>query len=98
MSAYAVANYRITNPDGYSEYPQQVLATILNHGGEFIVADHGSEVLDGSPGDVTIVVRFESKQAVRAWYESDEYQKISHLRTDNSEGFLAVCDEFTMPG
>jgi uncharacterized protein (DUF1330 family) len=97
MSAYVVANYRITNPDGYSDYPQHALQTMLSHGGEFLVADRDSDALDGSPGKVTIVVRFASKAAAKAWYESDEYQKFRHLRTDNSEGFLTVCDEFRMP-
>ena len=97
MSAYVIANYRITNSQGYGDYPQLALATILSHGGEFLVADFDSEGLDGSPGHVTVVGRFASKESAKGWYESDEYQKIKHLRTDNSEGFLTVCDEFVMP-
>ena len=42
---------------------------------------------------MTVVLRFESKEAVKAWYESDEYQKIIHLRTDNSEGDTTLGDE-----
>ena len=97
MSAYAIANYRITNRDRYGDYPQLALQTILSHGGEVLVADFDSEVLDGSPGHVTVVGRFASKEAVTGWYQSDEYQQIKHLRTDNSEGFLTVCDEFVLP-
>jgi uncharacterized protein (DUF1330 family) len=93
MSAYAIANYRIANLDGYSEYPQPALESILSHGGEFLVADYDSEVLDGSPGKVTIVFRFASKEAARAWYESDEYRQVRHFRTDNTEGFLTLCSE-----
>jgi uncharacterized protein (DUF1330 family) len=96
MSAYVIANYRITNPDGYAEYPQHVLQSILSHGGEFLVADQQSEVLDGSPGNVTVVCRFASKETAKAWYESDDYSNIRHLRTDNSEGFLALCDEVVL--
>jgi uncharacterized protein (DUF1330 family) len=92
MTAYVVANYRITNPEGYSEYPPLASAAISSHGGEILVADRDSEALDGSPGNVTVVVRFASKEAAKAWYESDEYQKIRYLRTDNSVGFLSVCD------
>jgi uncharacterized protein (DUF1330 family) len=32
------------------------------------------------------VLRFATKAAARAWYESPEYQAIKHLRADNSEG------------
>ena len=98
MSVYAIANYRITNPDGYAEYPQRALQSILSHGGEFLVADDDSEALDGSPGNMTIVFRFSSREAAKAWYESDENQQIRHLRIDNSEGFLTLCNEFKMPG
>ena len=97
MSAYVIANYRITNPDGYAEYPPQVLQSILSHGGEFLVADQQSEVLDGTGGNVTVVCRFASKEAAKAWYESDEYSQVRHYRTDNSEGFLALCDEVVLP-
>jgi len=51
MSAYAVAKHRITNPDGYAEYPPQALQMMVSHGGEFLVADYNSEVLEGSPRD-----------------------------------------------
>ena len=46
---------------------------------------------------MTIVVRFGSEEAPKAWYESDAYQKIGRLRIDNSEGLLTVCDESKMP-
>jgi uncharacterized protein (DUF1330 family) len=98
MSAYVIANYRVTNPDGYADYPQRVLHSILSRGGEFLVADQQSETLDGSPGNVTIVFRFGSKEAARAWYGSDEYSKMKHFRIDNSEGFLALCNEAVLPG
>ena len=46
---------------------------------------------------VTIVIRFASKAAARAWYDSPEYQKIVGLRTYNSEGVVVFADEFVMP-
>jgi uncharacterized protein (DUF1330 family) len=97
MSAHVIANYRITNPHGYAEYAQHVLQSILSHGGELLVADQQSETLDGSPGNVTVVCRFASKETAKAWYESDAYSKIRHFRIDNSEGFLALCDEVVLP-
>ena len=94
MSAYLVANYRITNPDGYSAYPPAVVPTIAAHGGEVVIADYDSEVLEGEPCGVTIVVKFASKDAARAWYNSAEYQEIISHRTDHSEGFLLFADGF----
>ena len=47
--------------------------------------------------EVMLPSKFDSKEAARAWYESPEYQKIIHIRTDNSEGILVIADEFVMP-
>ena len=98
MAGYLIANYKITNPEGYQAYIAAVGPTIIGHGGEILVAGEGSEAVEGEPGPVTVVLKFESKDALRAWYDSPEYQEIVHLRTDNTEGVLVFADEFVMPG
>ena len=98
MAGYLIANYNITNPEGYQAYIAAVGPTILAHQGEILVAGEGSEAVEGEPGAVTVVLKFPSKEALRAWYDSPEYQEIIHLRTDNTEGALVFADEFVMPG
>ena len=98
MAGYLIANYRITNPEAYEAYPRAVLPTLVAHDAEVLVADYESERMEGAPAAVTIVLKFPSKEAARAWYDSPEYQKIVGLRTDNSEGFVVFADEFVMPG
>ncbi|MEO6028952.1 MAG: DUF1330 domain-containing protein [Candidatus Binatia bacterium] len=97
MAAYLIANYRITNPEAYGAYPSAVLPTLAAHGAEILVADYASEAIEGQPSSVTVVARFPSKEAARAWYDSPEYQAIVRLRTDNTEGFLVLADGFVMP-
>jgi uncharacterized protein (DUF1330 family) len=97
MSGYLVFNYTITNPGGYEAYPPAAMPTLAPHGAEVLVADYASEVQEGSPGQVTVVLRFESKEAARAWYVSAEYQAVRHHRTSNSDGVAENCDEFVMP-
>ena len=97
MAGYLIANYRITNAEAYQAYPPAVLPTLAAHGAEVLVADYASVPVEGDPAVVTIVVRFPSKAAARAWYDSPEYQKIVGLRTDNSEGMVIFADEFVMP-
>ena len=97
MSAYLVFNYTITNPEGYKPYPAAAFPSIATSGAEVLVADYESEAREGSPGKVTVVLRFESKEAATAWYESDAYQAVRHLRTDNADGMTVLCDGFTMP-
>ena len=98
MSAYFIASYRITDPAGYEPYVPAVIPTLQAHGCEVLVAEHSSEAVEGAPGEVTIVLKFASKEAGRASYNSPEYQAIKHLRTDNSEGTAVVVDQWVPPG
>jgi uncharacterized protein (DUF1330 family) len=86
MAGYFVANYTITNQANYQEYLAAVGPILRAHGAENIVIDRDSELLEGSAGQVTVVLRFATKAAAKAWYESSEYRVIRHLRTDNTEG------------
>ena len=92
MAGYFVANYTITNQAGYREYLAAVGPTLTAHGAESIVVDRDSELLEGSAGQVTVVLRFATKAAAQAWYESSQYQAIRHLRTDNTEGIAAIAE------
>ena len=49
MAGYLIANYRITNPEGYQAYTAAVGSTILAHGGEILVAGPGSIPIEGNP-------------------------------------------------
>jgi len=92
MAGYFVANYTITNQAEYAQYLAAVGPILKAHGAENIVIDRDSEPLEGSAGQVTVVLRFASKAAAKAWYESAEYQAILHLRTDNTEGIGVIAE------
>ena len=38
------------------------------------------------------MLRFATKAAAQAWYESSQYQAIRHLRTDNTEGIAVIAE------
>jgi uncharacterized protein (DUF1330 family) len=92
MAGYFVANYTITNQAGYQEYIAAVGPTLQAHGAENIVIDRDCELVEGSAGQVTVVLRFATKAAAEAWYQSPEYQAIRHLRTDNTEGIALIAE------
>ena len=92
MSAYFVVNYKITNQEGYQKYLQQAGDSLAKHGGEVLAADRASEPVEGAAGPVTVIIRFESKEAARGWYESADYQAVVRHRLDNSEGFGVFCE------
>ena len=97
MPAYLIANYKLTDPEAYQAYLPAVAPTLEAHGAEVLVADYESEAIEGTPDGVTIILRFPSKEAARAWYRSPEYQAIINLRTDNTDGFIVLTQHFTTP-
>ena len=97
MTAYFLASYRITDPAGYESYVSAVMPTLQAHGCEVIAADNASQVIEGEPNAVTVILKFASKEAAMAWYVSPEYQAIKHHRTDNTEGTAVLVDQWTVP-
>jgi uncharacterized protein (DUF1330 family) len=92
MAGYFVANYAITNQAAYNEYIAAVGPILQAHGAESIVIDRDSELLEGGARKVTVVLRFATTAAARAWYDSAEYQAIVHLRTDNTDGVAVIAE------
>ncbi len=97
MAAYFIARYNVTNPEGFAAYGAAVGPTFAGHDMEVIVLDHASDPVEGSPPSNTVVLKFPSKDAALAWYNSPEYQAIKHHRTDNSEGDIALVEGFSPP-
>ena len=95
MSAYFIASYRITDPAGYEPYVPAVIPTLQSHGCEVLAADYASQAIEGEPNAVTVILKFASKEAALAWYNSPEYQAIVHLRTDNREGTAVLVDQWS---
>jgi uncharacterized protein (DUF1330 family) len=93
MSGYLITTYKITNPEAYKAYTSAVGPTIDAHGGQILVAGPDSEVVEGNPDPITVVIKFPSKEAIRGWYDSPEYQAILHLRLDNTEGSMVFAEE-----
>ena len=92
MAGYFVANYTITNQADYKNYLAAVGPILQAHSAESIVVDRGCDLLEGAAGHVTVVLRFVTKSAAEAWYQSPEYQAIKHLRTDNTEGIAVIAE------
>ena len=98
MTAYFIASYRITDPAGYEPYVPAVIPILQATGCEVLAADYASQAIEGAPAEVTVILKFASKAAAMAWYNSPEYQAIVHLRTENTEGRAVLVDQLSPPG
>ena len=71
MAAYFIAQYVVTDPKLYREYQVAAGPTIQASGGEVVAFDVAAETIEGTPpGPQTVIVKFESTEAAKAWYGS----------------------------
>lgn len=97
MAAYFIAKYNVTNPEGFAAYGAAVRPTFAGHDVEFVAVDPASDVIEGTPPQTTVVLKFPSKEAALGWYNSPEYAAIRHLRIDNTEGDAVIVEGFAPP-
>jgi uncharacterized protein (DUF1330 family) len=93
MAAYVIAEIEVTDPETYEGYKQQVPAVIADHGGTYLARGGAVELLEGegSPRR-TVILRFETMEAARAWYTSEAYQPIKALRQSASRGRMLLVE------
>ena len=91
MAAYFIAQYQVNDAALYAEYGAGAGPTGAQYGGEVLVFDVAAETMEGvSPGPQTVVIKFESTEAAKAWYESAEYQAVVGKRLSATEGFSVL--------
>ena len=77
---YAIALNQLTNEEGYAkEYLPKGRAAILAHGGAYVAAGKGTIITGDVPHDRVVVLRFESLDAVKAWFNSPDYQAANQV-------------------
>ena len=99
MPVYVVAQGRIENRAVLDEYVGKALPTIQAHGGVVVAFDEQPEVVEGEVDTPrTVILRFESREAFRAWYDSPEYQAALPLRLESTSGTLIVVEGLAASG
>ena len=97
MPVYLVAQGRITDREKLDAYMSSVGDTITPDM-KILAVDETPEVVEGSADPPrTVVIEFASRDAFRAWYDSDAYQGVIQLRLDSVEGNLVVAEGFVPP-
>ena len=93
MSAYLVCMIRVDDPETYRKYTARTPALIAKHGGRFLVRGGDVETIEGPAfHDRLVVLEFPSKDAVRTFYRSPEYQEVMQHRTAASQATFLLAD------
>ena len=82
---YVISRVDILNPEAYARYIEAGTAAIKAHGGKPLVRGGRHEALEGKGRARNVVLEFESYDAARAYFHSEQYQAARALREGAAE-------------
>jgi uncharacterized protein (DUF1330 family) len=97
MAAFFIAQYQVNDASLYREYSAGAGPTLQQYGGELVAFDSAAETMEGTPpGPQTVVIRFESTDAAKTWYNSSEYQAVVGKRLAATAGFSVISQSMNI--
>lgn len=81
MTAYAIFEIKITDPERYEDYKKLAPPAISAYGGKYLTRGGRAETIEGdwTPGRV-VIVEFPSIEKAQEWLDSPEYSEARALR------------------
>ena len=93
MTAYVIAQFTVTDCEGFEAYRQAAPPIIEAYGGRMLVRGGAITSVDGDTDrPKMIVLEFPDKAAAERFYNSPEYQAIMPLRRDHTEGTVSIVE------
>jgi uncharacterized protein (DUF1330 family) len=93
MPAYVIVNVRVRDPELYQEYAAGTPAAIERFGGRYLARGGEVEIREGSwSPERLVILEFPDGDAARAWYESEEYQRLLAIRQRAAEADLVITE------
>jgi len=94
MSAYFIANIRITDEELMKQYGVEIGDMVSRWGGEYLAIDNAPTVLEGKwEYSRLVLLRFPDETTLKKWYNSTEYKDVLQMRLDAAE-----CDTIMIRG
>ena len=93
MAAYLIVDeLSVSDPETIKDYIKKAGATIKVNGGE-LLASGVPEALEGEwLPKRCVLVKFETMEKLKSWWNSDEYLTLIPLRTSVSENNIIIID------
>ena len=93
MAAYLIVDeLSVSDQETIKNYIKEAGATIKTNGGE-LLASGVPEALEGEwLPKRCVLVKFETMEKLKSWWNSDEYQALIPIRTSVSENNIIIID------
>ncbi len=89
---YVIARVDITDPEAYARYAAAATKAIADHGGRALARGGRYEALEGTARARNVVLEFDSYDAARRYFHSEQYQAARALREGAAEIELVLVE------
>lgn len=91
MTVYTIARITIEDRDEYAKYEAGFMEIFQKYDGTILSVDEAPEVLEGEwSATRSVLISFPSNEAMKDWYNSDEYQALAQHRFAASSADIIV--------
>ena len=90
--AYVIAHITVRDPARYAEYVRGDTPVVERFGGRFLVRGGPSETLEGGSKDRHVVIEFPDMKTARAFWASEDYQRVAAIRREAADGDLILVE------
>lgn len=100
MSAYLIANVKVTDDAWVPEYAARVHDIVHKHGGKYLSRSPNFTQVEGELPDLTLIalLEFPSVEAAQAFASDPEYAPFGKMRQDGSESQFYIIDDIDAAG
>ena len=93
MAAYVVVDVERTDLERAARYSELSGPSVERHGGRFLARGGAIRVLEGDwQPERLVVIEFESAEAAREWYDSEDYRAACAVRSGAGIWRMVVVD------
>lgn len=93
MTAYAILDVEVIDPEGYKDYLKLAPETVKLHGGKYIVRGGKIETLEGEwEAKRLVILEFPSVEHAKNWLNSSEYMPARTLRHQYARTNMIVVE------
>lgn len=93
MSCYIIYQYNIIDAERIEQLGPLSLPIVEKFGGELVVAS-GVDCLEGSTYDRMVAYKFAHTTQAKAFYQSEESQKLAQPRKEITQGIVFCVPEY----
>jgi len=96
MPAYLIYRAHVHDADAYRAYMARTPDAIAAFGGRFLARGGETVTMEGAPETArVIIVEFPSREAAKAFYDSDVYRAAMPFRRDCAQVQMVIVDGLT---